>query len=154
MHLQHQLKKAKAHYQALQEYYDYIKNNAFDFSVVAYKQLDIQDRAVLEAYLKRFASLQDYLGAKVFSSLLDSAGISYTKMSEVLVLIEKEGIMELGRWIEFRNVRNDLEHDYPEELEDALNDLRYCVEAFEEMEQIVQKVFAFARSRDESIELH
>ena len=41
-------------------------------------------------------------------------------MSEVLTLIEKEGIMDLDTWIEFRNIRNNLEHDYPDELEDAL----------------------------------
>jgi len=58
-----------------------------------------------------FASLQDYLGTKVFRSLLDIAGISYTKMSEVLTLVEKEEIIDLDLWVEFRNIRNDLEHD-------------------------------------------
>jgi len=74
-------------------------------------------------------------------------------MSEVLILIEKEEIVSLDRWIEFRNIRNELEHDYPDELEEALSDLKYCVDSFEYMEEVVRKVFAFARRYDESITL-
>ena len=97
--------------------------------------------------------MQDYLGAKVFKSLLDIAGISYTKMSEVLTLIEKEQIISLDRWIEFRNIRNELEHDYPDEIDEALQDLKYCIDSFDYMQSVVKKVFNFARNYDESIEL-
>jgi len=118
-----------------------------------FNYLNTPQKAVLEAYLKRFSSLQDYLGAKVFRGLLDMAGISYRKMSEVLTLIEKEEIVSLDRWIEFRNIRNELEHDYPDELEEALRDLQYCVDSFDYMEEVVLKVFEFARRYDESISL-
>jgi len=108
---------------------------------------------LLDAYLKRFASLRDYLGAKVFKNLLDIAGIIYTKMSEVLTLIEKENIISLDRWIEFRNVRNELEYDYPDVLEEALNGLKYCVDNVYYMETIVKKVFEFSSKYDENIKL-
>jgi len=143
--IQKQLQKVKSHYNALKEYRDYIKESKFNFSIDEFNALSVEQKGVLEAYLKRFASLQDYLGAKVFKSLLDISGISYTKMSEVLTLIEKEEIIELDRWIEFRNIRNDLEHDYPDELEDALKDLKYCVDSFDDLEAIVLRVFDFAR---------
>ena len=148
MPLKSQLQKVQTHYKALREYRDYIRKIVFDYSPESYEQLPIQDRGVLEAYLKRFASLQDYLGAKVFKSLLDARGISYTKMSEVLTLMENEGVIDLEEWIEFRNLRNNLEHDYPDELEEALEDLRECVEAFDEMEAIIQRVLAFAGAED------
>jgi hypothetical protein len=74
-------------------------------------------------------------------------------MSEVLTLVEKEEIVDLDKWIEFRNVRNELEHDYPDELAEALNDLKYCIDSFTYMQSVVMKVFLFARSYDESIEL-
>ncbi len=151
MHLQHQLQKVQAHFNALEEYYKYIQESGFDFKVKSYSQLSVADRGVLDAYLKRFASLQDYLGAKVFKSLLDSAGISYTKMSEVLTTIEKEEIVDLDIWIAFRNIRNNLEHDYPDELQEALEDLKYCLDSFHDMEKIVQKVFVFARRYDAGI---
>ena len=85
--------------------------------------------------------------------MLDVAGISYTKMSEVIFLMEREEIIDFDRWIEFRNIRNELEHDYPDELEEALRDLKYCVDSFEYMEGVVMKVFEFARRYDESVEI-
>ncbi len=153
MYIKNQLKKVEAHYKALKEFYDEIKKLDFDFTVDSYEKLQTLQKALLEAYLKRFASLQDYLGAKVFKTLLDSAGISYSKMSEVLTLIEKEGIIDLDKWIEFRNIRNELEHDYPDEIEEALQDLKYCIDSFDYMDSVVKKVFDFARNYDESIKL-
>jgi len=147
------LGKVTAHYKALKEYKDAIDNMNFDYTIESFSELNIYQKALLDAYLKRFASLQDYLGAKVFGALLDMAGISYIKMSEVLSLIEKEEIIDLDKWIEFRNIRNDLEHDYPDELMEALQDLKFCVKSFDELEKIVFKVFNFGRKYDENIKL-
>ena len=146
-----QLQKVNTHYKALKEYKDYIENSKFTFTVDEFEVLKVEHKGVLEAYLKRFSSLQDYLGAKVFKSLLDVSGITYNKMSEVLTLVEKEGIIDFDKWIEFRNIRNDLEHDYPDGLEDALRDLKFCVDSFDELEAIVLRVFEFARRYDASI---
>jgi len=145
MILAKQLQKVQKHFDALREYKNFIEEIGFDFSAESFERMETPQKAALDAYLKRFSSLQDYLGAKVFKSLLDAAGISYTKMSEVLTLIEKEGIIDLDTWIEFRNVRNNLEHDYPDELEEALADLHYCIDSFDYMQNAVEKVFKFAR---------
>ena len=147
------LKKVLIHYQALKEYKEEIEKIDFDYSIKEFNKLDVYQKALLEAYLKRFASLQDYLGSKVFSALLDMAGISYTKMSEVLSLVEKEGIIDLDKWISFRNMRNNLEHDYLDELSGALLDLKFCIDSFVDLQDIVFKVFEFAKGYDESIEL-
>ncbi len=152
--IQKQLQKVAKHYQALKEYKEFIEKVGFQFTIDEFNHLDTPQKAVLEAYLKRFSSLQDYLGAKVFKSLLDIAGVSYSKMSEVLTLIEKEEIISLDRWIEFRNIRNELEHDYPDELEEALSDLKKCVDSFEYMEKVVIEVFKFARRYDENIPIY
>lgn len=149
--LQKQLQKVQSHYSALSDYSTFVEQMNFDFSVDGFNSLSVSQKAVLEAYLKRFSSLQDFLGAKVFKSLLDVSGISYTKMSEVLTLMEKEEIIDLDIWIEFRNIRNNLEHDYPDELEDALLDLKYCLDHFGYLKDVVQKVFNFAGKYNASI---
>jgi len=146
-----QLEKVKKHYEALEEYKNFIEEMKFDFNIESFNSLDTAQKAVLEAYLKRFSSLQDYLGAKVFKTILDISGISYRKMSEVLTLIEKEEIISLDRWIELRNLRNNLEHDYPDELEEALEDLQKCVESFSYLQEVVIKIFIFTRRYNENI---
>ncbi|PIF04191.1 MAG: hypothetical protein CSA86_02400 [Arcobacter sp.] len=136
--LQRRFDKLERHYIALKEYKELIddllkESNIYEQFI--FNTLKVEKRAILDAYLKRFASVQDFLGAKIFSSLLEIAGINTNKMSEVLSHIEKENIIDsLENWIELREVRNELEHDYPEELQEALEDLKYCIEHFEQLE--------------------
>ncbi|NQY20918.1 MAG: hypothetical protein HRT40_06360 [Campylobacteraceae bacterium] len=136
--LKKRFEKLDKHYVALKEYKHLIDNlqketNIFD--QFSFNTLKPEKRAILDAYLKRFASIQDFLGAKIFSPLLEIAGINNNKMSEVLSNIEKENIIDsLENWIELREVRNELEYDYPEELQEALDDLKYCIDSFERIE--------------------
>ncbi len=136
--LKKRFNKLEKHYIALKEYKNLIDNllredNIYD--QFTFNTLKPEKRAILDAYLKRFASIQDFLDAKIFSLLLDIAGINNTKMSEVLSNIEKENIIDsLENWIELREIRNELEHDYPEELQEALDDLKYCIDSFEKLE--------------------
>ncbi|RLA73855.1 MAG: hypothetical protein DRG11_06925 [Epsilonproteobacteria bacterium] len=145
--LKRRFAKADKHYIALKEYKSSIDDmlqtkNIYDPFV--FNTLKVEHRAMLDAYLKRFASLQDFLGNKIFGMLLAVAGIGTTKMSEVLSNIEKECIIDsLENWIEIRDVRNELEHDYPEELIEALNDLRYCIENFDKIEKYYLNTLAF-----------
>jgi len=145
--LQKRFDKLEKHYIALREYKELINNllekiNIYD--QFTFNTLKPENRAILDAYLKRFASIQDFLGVKIFSLLLEVAGIPNSKMSEVLSNIEKENIIDsLENWIELREVRNELEHDYPEELQEALDDLKYCVDSFEKIESYYLNSFNF-----------
>ncbi len=131
--------KLSKYYKALKEYKELIDLMLADIDIYdtwEFNRLKAQDRAILDAYLKRFASIQDFLGAKIFPMLLEVAGIGTSKMSEVLMIIEKEGIIDnLESWVELREIRNELEHDYPEELKDALNDLKFCIDSYEKIEE-------------------
>ena len=130
--------KLEKHYIAIKEYKILIDNLLKERNIYeqfVFNTLKPEKRAILDAYFKRFASIQDFLGAKIFSLLLDVAGINNTKMSEVLSNIEKENIIDsLENWIELREVRNELEHDYPDQLQEALNNLKYCINSFEQLE--------------------
>ncbi|RLA23307.1 MAG: hypothetical protein DRQ62_06530 [Gammaproteobacteria bacterium] len=147
--LNKRFKKLEKHYCALQDYKQLIDAMITQKDIYqpdTFNALDVQERAVLDAYLKRFASVQDFLGAKIFAPLLEMAGISNGKMSEVLYLIEKEEIIDsLGNWIELREIRNELEHDYPENLVEALQDLKFCVDNFSTIESYYLNSLAFAK---------
>lgn len=150
--LQKRFNKLEKHYIALKEYKELINNLLKETNIYdqfTFNTLKPEKRAILDAYLKRFASIQDFLGAKIFSLLLEIAGINNSKMSEVLSNIEKENIIDsLENWIELREVRNELEHDYPEELEEALEDLKYCVDNFEKIESYYLNSLNFFKKYD------
>lgn len=140
--------KLTKHYEALKDYKVLIEKlllekNIYDQFV--FNSLKPEEKAILDAYLKRFSSIQDYLGSKIFALLLDIAGINSSKMSEVLYYIEKEEIIDsLENWIELREIRNELEHDYPEELKEALVDLKFCIDSFERIESYYKNSLSFA----------
>jgi hypothetical protein len=147
--LKKRFSKLEKHYNALNDYkilIDKLISEKNIYEQFVFNTLLPQEKAVLDAYLKRFSSIQDFLGAKIFSLLLDIAGINCSKMSEVLYYIEKEEIIDsLDNWIELREVRNELEHDYPEELKEALEDLKFCIDNFVKIESYYFNALNFAK---------
>lgn len=143
------LEKLEKNFEAIRSYKLLIdalsaKKDIFNGSV--FVTLVPEEKALFDAYLKRFASIQDFLGSKIFPLLLEISGIVNAKMSEVLIQMEKEEIIDnLDSWIELREKRNNLEHDYPDDLEDALRDLRFCVDSLSRLESYYARVIAFTR---------
>ncbi len=147
--LKKRLAKLELQYKAFDEYYQLIIELLESKDILTVEEFNFikpQQRAIFDAYLKRFASIQDFLGAKIFPLLLEISGISTSKMTEVLDYIEKEEIIDsLGTWIEIREVRNELEHDYPEELQEALDDLKYCIDNFSTIQSYYFNSINFAK---------
>ncbi len=78
--------------------------------------------------------------------MVELSGIATSKMTEVLYYVEKEEIIDsLSQWIELREVRNELEHDYPDELAEAMEDLRYCIDHFCTLESYYQNSLDFIK---------
>lgn len=142
------LEKLQAHTSALSDYkllIDEMLTRKDIFDPRIFTRLSASEKAYLDAYLKRFSAIQDFLGAKIFPLLLEVAGIGVSRMSEVLFMIEKEGIIDsFEQWVELREIRNALEHDYPDNLEEALEDLRYCVEHFSTIDTYCKNVMRFS----------
>jgi hypothetical protein len=140
--------KLQKHYEAFKSYAPLIEEMLLKEDILTVEKFNFivpKDRAIFDAYIKRFASIQDFLGAKIFPSLVEISGIGSVKMTEVLYHMEREGVIDsIDNWIELREIRNDLEHDYPEELEEALKDLKYCIESFTLVESYVQNARKFA----------
>ncbi len=147
--LKKRFEKLEKHYIALKEYKVLIDNLLQESNIykpLIFNTLVPEKKAILDAYLKRFSSIQDFMGAKIFALLLEVAGINSNKMSEVLYYVEKEQIIDsLENWIELREVRNELEHDYPEDLQEALNNLKFCIESFAKIESYYFNTLNFAK---------
>ncbi len=143
------LKKLKSHFNALSDYHALIQNVIKQKNIYyseIFTSLSIEEKAYLDAYLKRFSSMQDFLGAKVFPILLETAGIANKSMSETINLIEKEGIIDdLSSWIELRQTRNELEHGYPEKLTETLVNLKFCIDSFTDLKSYYQRTIDFSQ---------
>lgn len=133
------LSKAEKHLEALRDYKASIDKILIDkniFSEKVFNQLDVNTKALLDAYLKRFSSLQDFLGAKILPLIFELTGFTSGKISDVISFAEKEGIIDsMNDWIFLRQIRNELEHEYPDELKEALDNLNLCLNSFQKIEK-------------------
>lgn len=84
---------------------------------------DLADR--VEAFASRYGRLQDTLGDKLFPRLLDLIGQRGKTLLDVLNQVERIGLLhDAQAWLEWRNLRNQLVHEYmenPKEFAIALN---------------------------------
>jgi len=141
--------KLEKHFEALRDYHALIETLLAEKDILTPEHFNFippRDKAIFDAYIKRFASIQDFMGAKIFPILVEISGIGSVKMTEVLYHMEREEILDsIESWITLRDVRNELEHDYPDELIEALNDLRFCIDRFSQLEAYYERAKTFAQ---------
>jgi hypothetical protein len=92
----------------------------FPLDAAKIKNFSIDEIAVLDFLVHRFAKLQDYLGRKVFNEVLLQKGeyIEDLSMIDKINLLERlKVIPSADIWNEMRNVRNHISHEYPDNPE-------------------------------------
>lgn len=76
---------------------------------------NIQDLAFADQVIYRFSKLQDIMGAKLFKSYLLAQGENVDKpFIDILNQLEKLDILMVDDWFEFRDIRNNISHNYEE----------------------------------------
>lgn len=85
---------------------------------------------MLDAFVSRYGRLQDTLGDKLFPAML-RAGLEKTgSQLDNLLRAEKLGWIESTQeWVELRELRNRLVHEYMESADDLLSALQQAMQA-------------------------
>ncbi len=99
--------------------------NALSINDIAALETDEDLAERVEAFIGRFGRLQDTLGDKLLPALLARLGDRPASLLDNLDRAERLGwIDDANRWIEIRDLRNKMVHEYMEDpaiLADALN---------------------------------
>ena len=102
--------------------------------------VDIKDKMDVLAF--RFAKLQDLLGTKIFREYL--AFLQYPiedkNYLELLKELEKEKILNIDIWSEFRGIRNSISHDYPYEDKEKVEAINYLIKNVYYLIDIAKKI--------------
>lgn len=122
----------------------------FPLEETTLKQLAAGDVMQLDQFLYRFIKLQDSLGARLFPALHawlhDSPGP--VAFLDLLASLEKFGaIPSENDWQFFRNLRNNLAHDYPESAGQTVLTLNALFAEWAKMEGLYQTVRRFCTTR-------
>lgn len=112
---------------------------------------DFEKIKTIDTFIYRFIKLQDIMGDKLFKVFLDEVGEYKDSMSllDALDKLEKFGIIETSsQWMEYRKLRNQLTHEYPNNEQDIIDGIYLAIEAFENMEQIISKIIEYQNQRN------
>jgi len=114
----------------------------YPLTVEKLNSLSLTEKDKLDVLAFRFAKLQDLLGTKIFREYL--AFLQYPvedkNFLEILKELDKEKILDIDLWSEFRGVRNAISHDYPSEEDEKVEAINYLIQHIEELIQISQKI--------------
>jgi hypothetical protein len=104
----------------------------------------------LDQFLFRFAKLQDAMGSRLFPAV--DALVSGTNESrpfiDIIMSLEKHGIVDnAGLWQEFRELRNNLSHEYPDNFDESAVTLNLLFQKWPQFRGIYTHIRDFAISR-------
>lgn len=124
-------KRLKGYFVEAQKHIDLIEDalEAIGVPIVEYESLPNIEKFALNALVFRVSKLQDLIGSKIFRAFLEFNKFDTQDKPFLMLLkeIEKEGIVDIDTWDEFRKLRNSIAHDYPEEAEETLEALELLI---------------------------
>ena len=113
------------------------------FTKEAYDFLSDSDIAYIDQIVFRFSKLQDTTGNKIFPLGLVLLGedIEARPFIDLLNKLEELRIIpSSSKWMEWRELRNDLTHEYPDIVEDRIDALNNLKSALADILQAYQKI--------------
>ncbi len=118
------------HYQRMMFAWDSIKKY-FPLSENTYQQISPIELALFDQLIYRFSKLQDSMGARLFKQLLEvlEEDISGLPFIDILYKMEKLNLLDdVKDWIELRQIRNTISHEYPSLKEVQIEELNLLPE--------------------------
>ncbi len=135
------LEEANIHIERLEDVLTRIKS-IYPLDIYKFENLSSIEKDMLDTLAFRFSKLQDLLGAKIFREFLKETGFITEGKTflELLKEIEKEGIIDIDTWSDFRKVRNSIAYDYPYSVEDKVEAINYLIKNIPILIEVVRKI--------------
>ena len=104
---------------------------------------DFNKIKTIDSFIYRFIKMQDLMGDKLFKIFLNEIGEYKDNMSllDVLDKLEKFEIIENAyEWMEYRQLRNKLTHEYPNNEQDVVDGIYLAIDSFVKIEIILNNI--------------
>ena len=111
-----------------------------------YDCLDEDEIEHIDQFLFRFSKLQDAIGQKLFKTILLvlKEEIENKPFFDILNRLEKlELISDIDTWLELRNIRNSLAHEYEDDSEEISNIINKIYEKREILKSFFEQIDQF-----------
>ena len=122
----------------------------FPLTEKQYIQISPIELALFDQLIYRFSKLQDSMGTRLFKQLLEvlEEDISGLPFIDILHKMEKLNLLENAKeWIELRQIRNTISHEYPFLKEVQIEELNLLPEEIEKLAAIWIKLKEYSLRR-------
>jgi len=122
----------------------------FPLTIDTISRVSDMDLAMFDQVIYRFSKLQDCMGARLFKQLLqllqeDVDGLPFI---DLLNKMEKLSLIDRAQdWIELRQTRNVLAHEYPFDVELQVEELNLLTDDVERLSSIWNRLKEYAQKR-------
>jgi hypothetical protein len=116
-------------------------------SVDSYYNLDDENVSFVDQFIYRFFKLQDLMGNRLFKLILDLVAepLEGKSFIDILNRLEKLGLIDsVEAWLELRELRNELAHEYPSSLNERLQGINQLVQKAEVLARILNSCEAYS----------
>ncbi|QFY90665.1 hypothetical protein D5125_14985 [Magnetovirga frankeli] len=104
---------------------------------------DYANQRIVNSFLFNYIKIQDKIGSKLFRLLLqhwreDQDGLT---MLDMLNRLEKLHIIQdVETWDKLREIRNDITHEYPQDIEVRIGNIRMALSGYEQLKAIISNI--------------
>lgn len=127
------------HFERMEYAYSKI-SRYFPLNLEAYQSIDRDSLSYFDQMIYRFSKLQDAMGAKLVKAVLASLGEETRGLPFIDILLKAESLHILesaNDWLQLREIRNILAHEYPLHPQDVVDRLN----AFHAHYELITKVW-------------
>jgi hypothetical protein len=137
---------AKIHLERLRKAKEEIETKNIDTMDVE----DFENIKLIDTFVFRFMKLQDFMGEKLFKAFLIKTGDFRDNMSfiDILDKLEKLEIIDsTEEWIKVRQLRNKIAHEYPDEQEEVIKDIKEAIKKVDYLDKTYKSIQNFLIKR-------
>ena len=123
-----------------------LRSQSLDLAWVGSLENNDAHSEILDAFVSRYSRLQDSLGDKLLRAMLRASLEKTGAQLDNLLRAEKLGWIESTQtWIELRELRNRLVHEYMESADDLLDALQQALEGVHVLTATQLRMAAYAQ---------
>lgn len=148
--LQTNITECKKHVRAMNYAYSKILARTPLTSTILLEQND-EEIAQIDQFIYRFSKLQDAIGNKLFRSVLLILGEDISNKSAIDIfnkLEQLEIISDYDKWRNLRNLRNELAHEYEEDLDYTAELLNKLLKQKLELESYLDNILKYLENKE------
>ncbi len=142
--LSKKLYECQRHIERLSDAKEYLQE-IMPLTLEVYLSIDKIQSSFIDQLNFRFSKLQDTMGESIFKGLLIKSKENVQKMTflDILNRLEKLDILDKQRWLELREVRNEIAHEYSFNQNEIVDNINLIYDKIDELVEIYRDVSSY-----------